>query len=194
MKHLMPKLPYAQDALAPAMSEETIQFHYGKHLQAYVDNLNNLLPGSPFEEKNLEEIICNATGPIFNNAAQVWNHTFFFESLAPGGKPMDATFEEKLTDAFGSVDAFREKYLAAAAGLFGSGWAWLVMDDKKKMSIVQESNAGNPLRNGLVPLLTIDVWEHAYYIDCRNRRPEYLQKVWSLIDWEKVQKRYEEHL
>lgn len=194
MIHLMPQLPYAQDALAPAMSEETIQYHYGKHLQAYVDNLNKLLPGSPFEEKSLEYIICNASGPIFNNAAQVWNHTFFFESLTPGGKPMSEALSKKLADTFGSVDAFREKYLASAAGLFGSGWAWLVMNDKQELSIVQESNAGNPLRNGLVPLLTIDVWEHAYYIDCRNRRPEYLQKVWSLIDWEKVEKRYEAHL
>ena len=194
MIHLMPTLPYKQDALSPFMSEETIQIHYGKHLQAYVDNLNKLIPNSPFEEKGLEEIICNASGPIFNNAAQVWNHTFFFESLAPGGKPMGEILENKLNEQFGSVADFKDKFLAAAAGLFGSGWAWLVMDNKNNLSIVQESNAGNPLRQGLIPLLTIDVWEHAYYVDYRNRRPEYLQKVWNLIDWEKVQQRYEEHL
>ena len=191
MKHLMPALPYAQNALAPLMSEETIQYHYGKHLQAYVDNLNKLLPGSPFEEMDLENLICNASGPIFNNAAQVWNHTFFFESLTPGGASMSNDFECVIVDNFGSVSDFRDKYLAAAAGLFGSGWAWLVMDDKKQLSIVQESNAGNPLRNGLIPLLTIDVWEHAYYIDSRNRRPEYLQNVWQLIDWKRVQERFD---
>ena len=191
MKHLMPELPYAQNALTPNMSEETIQYHYGKHLQAYVDNLNKLIPGTPFENESIEYMICHATGPIFNNAAQVWNHTFFFESLTPNGSEMPALFGSKIAESFGSVEAFREKFLAAAAGLFGSGWAWLVMNDKKELSIVQESNAGNPLRSGLVPLLTIDVWEHAYYIDCRNRRPEYLQKVWDLIDWNRVQSRYE---
>ena len=190
MKHLMPNLPYAQGALAPEMSEETLQFHYGKHLQTYVDNLNKLLPGSPFEEEKLENIICKANGPIFNNAAQVWNHTFFFESLSAEKCPISDFLKEKLAEAFGSFEDFKTKYLGAAAGLFGSGWAWLVVDRDHKLTITAESNAQNPLKDGLTPILTIDVWEHAYYIDYRNRRPEYLNAVWALIDWKKVEERY----
>ena len=190
MKHLMPNLPYGKADLMPMMSEETIQFHYGKHLQAYVDNLNKLLPGSPFEEAKLEDIICTASGPIFNNAAQVWNHTFFFESLSPERKPLSAFLEEKIAEAFGSFDTFKEKFLGTAAGLFGSGCVWLVVDKNKLLSIIAESNAGNPLSEGYTPILTIDVWEHAYYIDYRNRRPEYLKSVWELIDWQKVEDRY----
>ena len=189
MKHVMPILPYAQDSLAPKMSAETMSFHYGKHLQTYVDNLNKLIGNTMYEGMEINEIICKATGPIYNNAAQVWNHTFFFMALSPTPTKMSSSFAEKIVESFGSVDAFKEQLFSVATGLFGSGWAWLVADSESKLSIVSESNAGNPLRNGLTPILTIDVWEHAYYIDYRNRRAEYIQAVWDLIDWKCVEKR-----
>lgn len=189
MKHLMPTLPYAPDALAPAMSAETLSYHYGKHLQTYVDNLNRLVAGTDFEEKPLEDIVRCSSGALYNNAAQTWNHTFFFESLTPAPAPMSASLEKRLAEAFGSVEAFREQLAAAVVGLFGSGWVWLVADGECRLSIVAEPNAGNPLRAGLTPLLTVDVWEHAYYIDYRNRRADYFDAVWALTDWEKVEKR-----
>ncbi len=174
MVHVLPQLPYAADALAPKMSKETIEYHYGKHHQAYVNNLNNLIPGTPYENMPLEEIIVKAeSGPIYNNAAQVWNHTFFFFTLSPTPKSMPSgKLAEAINRDFGSFDAFKEQFTKAAAGLFGSGWTWLAADDNGKLSIVSESNAGNPLRKGLHPLLTVDVWEHAYYIDYRNVRPD----------------------
>lgn len=188
MKHKMPGLPYELSALAPKMSEETLNYHYGKHLQTYVDNLNKLVPGTRFEDMDLEEIVCMATGAVFNNAAQVWNHTFFFRSLAPEPKPMPEKVESLLLASFGSVEHFREQWFAAATGLFGSGWVWLVLDHGN-LAILQEPNAGNPLTKGLCPLLTLDVWEHAYYVDYRNRRADYVQAVWDLTDWEAVEKR-----
>ena len=189
MIFILPPLPYAMDALEPIMSEETLEYHYGKHLQTYVDNLNRLLEGTPHAEVSLEEIILSSTGPVFNNAAQVWNHTFFFNSLTPEQKPMPEVLEEALIKDFGSVKAFEEQFKKAAAGIFGSGWAWLAQDRNGKLHIIQESNAGNPMRAGFKPLLTIDVWEHAYYIDYRNKRAEFVNRCWELFDWNEVLKR-----
>jgi len=187
----LPKLPYKLDALVPYISEETLDFHYGKHHQAYVNNLNGLVPGTEFEKANLEAIIKKAEGPIFNNAAQVWNHTFYFESFAKDGRKLPAgVLDEAIKASFGSFDAFREQFNKAAATLFGAGWAWLAKKDDGTLHIVQESNAGNPLRKGLTPLLTCDVWEHAYYIDYRNKRPDYIKSFWELVDWDIVSKRY----
>lgn len=191
MKHFMPTLPYAQNALAPLMSEETIAYHYGKHLQAYVDNLNRLLPGTEYERHTLEELICQSSGAIFNNAAQVWNHRFFFESLTPTPMEMCEKLKEKIIWSFGSVERMKEKLLATSATLFGSGWVWLVLNNQCKMEIISGTNAANPLREGYIPLLTIDVWEHAYYIDHRNRRADYLETIWNLINWHRVWQRYE---
>ncbi len=187
MIHELPKLPYAQDALEPYISARTLEFHYGKHHQAYVTNLNKLIVGTEFENASLEDIIRKATGGIFNNGAQVWNHTFYWNCLKPngGGVPTGA-LAEAISKNFGSFDAFKEKFSTAAATLFGSGWAWLVKKADGSLEIVQESNAGNPLRNGSTPLLTCDVWEHAYYIDKQNARPTYISDFWNLVDWDAV--------
>lgn len=185
----LPPLPYAMDALEPFMSMETLEYHHGKHLQTYVDNLNRLIKGTPYEDMPLEDIILSATGSVFNNAAQVWNHTFFFDSLTPDPAAMPKDLEKAIVRDFGSVEDFEEKFKAAAVGVFGSGWAWLAQDKDGSLHIIQESNAGNPLRAGYKPLLTIDVWEHAYYIDYRNRRAEFVNKCWNLIDWKKVSSR-----
>lgn len=189
MRHEMPTLLYAPEALAPHISAETMKFHYGKHLQTYVDNLNRLIEGTLYEDMELEEIVCKASGSVFNNAAQVWNHTFFFDALTPNPSPMPEVVNEALHAAFGSVENFRKKFFDAAMGLFGSGWIWLAANDKCQLTIVSEQNAGTPLVQGYVPLLVIDVWEHAYYIDYRNRRADYLQAVWQLIDWQRVAER-----
>ena len=189
MIYTLPPLPYASDALEPQMSQETIEYHYGKHLQTYIDNLNNLIPGTPYENMPLEEIIFRSDGPILNNAAQVWNHTFFFESLTPVRKPMPAELKDYLIRDFGSVETFKDEFRKAAVGLFGSGWVWLAQDGGGGLHIVSEANAGNPLRIGLKPLLTIDVWEHAYYIDYRNKRAEFVNRCWELFDWNEVLKR-----
>lgn len=187
MKHLMPPLPYAPSALAPLLSEETIQYHYGKHLQTYVDNLNKLAEGTPYADMCLELIITTAPeGALRNNAAQVWNHTFYFDGLTPAPKTIPAGLQKQLCADFGSVEAFRAALQTAAAGLFGSGWTWLVLDADCHLRVLPLSNAGNPLRLGLQPLLTLDVWEHAYYIDYRNRRADYLEALWQLTDWERV--------
>ncbi len=187
----LPKLPYAADALQPFISKQTIDFHYGKHHQAYVNNLNNLVPGTPFENASLEKIVKEADGGIFNNGAQVWNHTFYFESFSPSGsrEPI-GTLASAIDSAFGSFAAFKEQFSKSAVTLFGSGWAWLVKKPDGKLEIVQESNAGNPLRKGLIPLLTCDVWEHAYYLDYQNKRPDYLQAFWNIVDWGVIAKRY----
>jgi Fe-Mn family superoxide dismutase len=187
----LPPLPYALDALEPYISKSTLEFHHGKHHQAYVTNLNKLIPGTEFENKGLEEIVMKATGGIFNNGAQVWNHTFYWNCLSPqgGGDPTGELLEAIIED-FGSLAEFKEKFSTAAATLFGAGWAWLVTDEDGKLQIVQESNAGNPLRNGLEPLLTCDVWEHAYYIDKQNRRPDYIADFWKLVNWDAVAERY----
>jgi superoxide dismutase, Fe-Mn family len=187
MIHELPKLPYAIDALEPYISKRTIEFHYGKHHQAYVNNLNKLIVGTEFENASLEDIVRKAGGGIFNNGAQVWNHTFYWNCLKPqaGGEP-EGAMAEALLKNFGSFADFREKFSTAAATLFGSGWAWLVKKDDGTLAIVQESNAGNPLKNGATPLLTCDVWEHAYYLDKQNVRPDYIADFWKLVDWSAV--------
>jgi Fe-Mn family superoxide dismutase len=187
MIHELPKLPYAMDALEPFISKRTLEYHYGKHHQAYVNNLNNLVPGTEFENATLEDIVMKASGGIFNNGAQVWNHTFYWNCLKPqgGGEPT-GDFADAITKNFGSFGDFREKFSKAAVTLFGSGWAWLIKKSDGSLEIVQESNAGNPLRNGATPLLTCDVWEHAYYLDKQNARPDYIADFWKLADWEKV--------
>lgn len=190
MKHTLPNLPYSAEDLSPAISAKTIEFHHGKHHQAYVNNLNNLIVGTKFENADLETIIKEADGGIFNNGAQVWNHTFYFFAFSP--KPQKAP-TGKLLDLinaqFGSFEQFKEKFTSAAASLFGSGWAWLVVNKEGKLEITQESNAGNPIRKELKPLLTCDVWEHAYYLDYQNRRPDYLKGFWDIIDWKVIEER-----
>jgi Fe-Mn family superoxide dismutase len=187
----LPTLPYSHSALKPVISEETIEFHYGKHHQAYVTNLNGLVPGSAFEDATLEDIIMKAEGALFNNGAQVWNHTFYFETFAARGKRQpEGDLAKAIKENFGSLDSFKEQFAKAAVTLFGSGWAWLSRKADGSLIITQEANAGNPIRTGLTPLLTCDVWEHAYYIDYRNRRPDYLNGFWEIIDWEKVESRF----
>ncbi len=190
MKHSLPKLPYSPEALEPHISKKTIEYHYGKHHMTYVQKLNDLTPGTPFEEAGLEAIIMKAEGGIFNNAAQVWNHTFYWESFSAdgGGKPEGALLDAINKD-FGSFEKFQDAFSTAATTLFGSGWAWLVKNPDGSLEIVQKSNAGNPLRDGKTPLLTCDVWEHAYYLDYQNRRPEHIAAFWKLVDWQKVAKR-----
>lgn len=190
MTHTMPQLPYAKNALEPYISQETIEYHYGKHLQTYVDNLNKLIPGTEYENATLEEIIKKADGPLFNNAAQVWNHTFYFNTFAqkPQAQPMGA-LKEAIDKKYGSFDNFKAEFEKKATGLFGSGWTWLVVDKDGNIEIVNESNAGNPLRNGMKPLMVMDVWEHAYYIDYRNRRAESVKATWNILDWKKVEER-----
>lgn len=192
MAFSLPPLPYATDALAPWISQETLEIHSGKHHKAYVDNLNGLVAGTDFESKTLEEIIRTAApGPVFNNAAQVWNHAFYFESLAPdaGGEPTGALAERIAAD-FGSFADFRAKFSEAAVKTFGSGWAWLVRKPDGSLAIVSTSNAATPITGEDVPLLTCDVWEHAYYVDYRNRRPEYVEKFWNVVNWDAVAERF----
>ena len=179
-------LPYAYDALAPQVSEETLRFHHDKHYVGYVNKLNELIVDTPYAEQPLEDIVVSADGAIFNNAAQTWNHTFFFLTLTPDQQPMPEKLAAVLARDFGSVEAFREAFTKAAVGLFGSGWTWLAQQPDGKLVIVAESNAGNPMTRGLKPLLTVDVWEHAYYIDYRNRRAEFVKNWWDLVDWQKV--------
>lgn len=184
-------LPYSPDALEPVISAETIAFHHGKHLQTYVNNLNALLPGSGFEDMTLEDIVSKSEGGIFNNAGQILNHNLYFtqfrsprENNQPNGR-----IGEAIVGQFGSFDAFREEFQKKGATLFGSGWVWLSSDSDGKLVITQEPNAGNPLTKGLTPLLTFDVWEHAYYLDYQNRRPDYQAALWQLIDWDEVNRR-----
>jgi Fe-Mn family superoxide dismutase len=190
MTHELPKLPYALDALEPYISKRTIEFHYGKHHQAYVNNLNKLIIGTPFENASLDDIVMKAGAGIFNNGAQVWNHTFYWNCMKPqgGGEPT-GTLSAAIIKNFGSFAEFREKFSAAAATLFGSGWAWLVKKEDGSLEIVQESNAGNPMKHGVKPLLTCDVWEHAYYLDKQNVRPDYIADFWKLVDWSAVEGR-----
>lgn len=186
----LPELPWKKDALAPMISEETIDYHYGKHHQAYVNNLNNLIKGTDFENKTLEEIIKTSQGGIFNNAAQVWNHTFYWDSLTPNASERPTgELLRKIEEDFGSFEDFKSKFSQAAATLFGSGWAWLVVNKEEKLEIVQTGNAENPMTKGLKPILTCDVWEHAYYIDTRNNRAGYIENFFKLIHWENVEKR-----
>lgn len=185
-------LPYAANALEPVISQQTIAFHHGKHLQAYVNNLNALLPGSGFEETPLTEIVKKSTGGLFNNAGQILNHELYFGQFRPAkadNQPAGA-IAEAITRDFGSFDAFKEEFQKKGATLFGSGWVWLSADANGKLVITQEANAANPVQKGLNPLLTFDVWEHAYYLDYQNRRPDHLAALWSIIDWQVVEQRY----
>ena len=187
MKHELPALPFAQDALAPVISAETLDYHYGKHHNAYVTNLNNLVPGTEFENSSLEEIIMKASGGVFNNAAQVWNHTFYWNCLSPngGGVPSGA-LASAIDSAFGSFDNFKAEFTKAAATNFGAGWTWLVKNADGSLAIASTSNAGTPMTNGQTALLTVDVWEHAYYVDYRNARPKYLEEIWKIFNWDFV--------
>ena len=191
MTHQLPPLPYAEDALQPHISKETLEFHYGKHHQTYVTNLNKLIPGTEFETAPLEEIVRKSSGGIFNNAAQIWNHTFFWNSLSPngGGAPTGA-LGDAITAKWGSFDKFKEAFTAAAIGTFGSGWAWLVKKADGSLDSVSTSNAATPLTSDAKPLLTIDVWEHAYYIDYRNARPKFVEAFWNIVHWDFAAKNF----
>ena len=185
MEHTLPALPYAPDALAPHISRETLEFHHGKHHQAYVTNLNNLIKGTEFENASLEDIVRKSSGGVFNNAAQIWNHTFYWNSLSPkgGGAPSGA-LAAAISAKWGSWEAFKEAFTKSAIGNFGSSWTWLVKKPDGSLDIVNTSNAATPLTTGDTPLITCDLWEHAYYIDYRNRRPDYLGAFWSLVNWD----------
>jgi len=188
MAFTLPELPYAMDALAPQISRETLEYHYGKHHKTYVDKLNGLVPGTEFEGKSLEEVVKTASGGTFNNAAQIWNHTFYWNCLSPngGGEPTGPV-ADAINSTFGSFDKFKEAFNSRAANNFGSGWTWLVKKADGSVAIVNTSNAGTPLTDDSVtPLLTVDVWEHAYYIDYRNSRPNYLEAFWKLVNWQFV--------
>ena len=191
MKHELIKLPYEYDALEPMMSKETLEYHHGKHHATYIAKLNGLIEGTEYESSSLVEIIKNASGPIFNNAAQVYNHDFFWTGLSPENTTPSLALDSLLVSEFGSIDEFKKTFIEKAVGLFGSGWVWLCIDEKGKLSIVTTSNADNPLKSGLVPLLVCDVWEHAYYIDYRNLRPKYLEEFWDHINWDFVMKTFE---
>jgi Fe-Mn family superoxide dismutase len=184
MEHTLPVLPYAIDALQPHMSKETLEFHHGKHHQTYVTNLNNLVKGTEFEQASLVDIVKRSSGPVFNNAAQIWNHTFFWNCLTPttSGHPTGA-LAAAIDAKWGSLAAFQEAFTKSALGNFGSGWTWLVKKADGSVDIVNTSNAATPLSGADVPLLTCDVWEHAYYIDHRNRRPDFLAAFWKLTNW-----------
>jgi Fe-Mn family superoxide dismutase len=189
----LPDLPYAEDALEPVISAETIGYHYGKHHQAYVNNLNRLTEDTAQAEESLEALITTSEGAVFNNAAQVWNHSFYWQCMTPNGIALaDGALAAAINDGFGSLEALKAEFLAAAAGNFGSGWTWLAKNDEGELSIVNTSNADTPLREGLQPLLTCDVWEHAYYVDYRNNRAQYLEAWWDIVDWVFVQARYSE--
>ena len=187
----LPPLPYAKDALAPQISEETLEFHHGKHHKSYLDNLNNLLPATEFEGKSLEDIIGTSAGSIFDNAAQAWNHAFYWNCLSPngGGKPA-GELADIINETFGSFENFKEGFTATSMGIFGSGWSWLVRKADGSLEITTTSGAGNPMTHGDTPLLTCDVWEHAYYIDYRNAKAAYLKAFFELINWDFVYNQY----
>ena len=187
MKHELPNLPYDMNALAPHISAETLEYHYGKHHKTYVDNLNKLITDTEFADMSLEDIIKKSSGGMFNNAAQIWNHTFYWYCLSPdgGGAPKGA-LAQAIDKAFGSFDEFKQKFTTAAVTTFGSGWAWLVKNADGSLAIQSTSNAATPLTEGKTPLLTCDVWEHAYYIDYRNKRPDYVGAFWNLVNWHYV--------
>jgi superoxide dismutase, Fe-Mn family len=187
MTFTLPQLPYAKNALEPYISEETLEYHYGKHHNAYVNNLNKLIEGTEFATMSLEDIIMKSKGGMFNNAAQVWNHTFYWHCMKPngGGEPSGA-LADAINKHFGSFTAFKEQFSQTAATTFGSGWAWLVQDAQGNLKIISTSNAATPMTEGFTALLTCDVWEHAYYIDYRNARPDYIAAFWSLVNWDYV--------
>ncbi len=191
MNYNQPELPYAIDALEPAISARTIEFHYGKHEKTYIDNLNKLIKGTEYEDMELEEIIAHSEGALFNNASQAWNHIFYFFSFSPEGRREPQGDLRKAIDRdFGSFEKFKEAFVDAGVGLFGSGWVWLSRDQQGKLLITQGPNASNPITEGLTPLLTFDVWEHAYYLDYQNRRADALRQLWDIVDWEVVENRY----
>jgi len=182
----LPPLPYPEDALAPHMSAETLSFHHGKHHKKYVETANKLIEGTEFERMPVEEIIRRSSGKIFNNVAQAWNHAFFWQCLTPDAKAPGDALDKALSKAFGSVDEFRSSFTKTAVETFGSGWAWLVREKDGSLKIVSTSNADTPVRTGHTPLLTCDVWEHAYYIDYRNERPKFLEHFWQIVNWDFV--------
>ncbi|CAG7600336.1 superoxide dismutase [Candidatus Vallotia tarda] len=183
-KHTLPPLPFLKNALAPYISEETLEFHHGKHHQAYVTNLNNLIQGTEFDSLSVEEIIQKSTGSIFNNAAQVWNHTFFWNSLSPqGGGAPTGSLNDAINAQWDSYDTFKKAFTKIAVGTFGSGWTWLVKNPDCSLDIISTSNAATPLTDNIMPLLTLDVWEHAYYIDYRNARPKFVEMFWEVVNW-----------
>ena len=190
MTYEQPELPYSEDALEPAISRRTVEFHYGKHEKAYIDNLNRLIKGTEFEDSELEEVIAHAKGPLFNNASQAWNHIFYFFTFSPNGRrEPEGDLRRAIDRDFGSFEEFKKAFVDAGVGLFGSGWVWLSRDEDGKLFITQGPNAMNPIVDGLTPLLTFDVWEHAYYLDYQNRRADALQKLWDIVDWAVVESR-----
>lgn len=199
MKHELPKLSYALDALSPQISQETLEYHYGKHHRAYLEKLNELIQGTEFEKSSLEEIVVRADGPIFNNGAQGWNHSFFWNCMRPASSgsaesDLDGALLDAIRRDFGGVEPFKETFSKQAVAIFGSGWAWLCKDPSDgqgKLSIFQASNADNPMRYGKIPLLTLDVWEHAYYIDYRNSRSRFVESFWEIANWDFVKRNYE---
>lgn len=192
MKHLLPELPYALDALAPAMSADTLNYHYGKHLQTYLDNVNRMIEGTPFADMKLKDMITKAQGALYNNAAQAFNHIIFFKQLTPTPTTISPLLTQALVARFGSVDAFKSEFSNAAAALFGSGWVWLALDANNVLQIVPEPNAGNPITHNMSPLMCIDVWEHAYYLDYQNRRGDYIKNFWNLVNWDYIEKRMQD--
>jgi Fe-Mn family superoxide dismutase len=192
MAHKLPELPYAMNALEPHISAETLEYHYGKHHQTYVDNLNKLIPGTEFENMSLEDIITKSSGGMFNNAAQIWNHSFYWNCLSPngGGEPTGA-LADAIKSTFGSFGDFKEKFSQTSITTFGSGWGWLVKNKDGSISVESTSNAGTPMTSGQTALLTCDVWEHAYYIDYRNARPKYVEAFWNLVNWDFVASNFE---
>ena len=192
MKHLLPELPYALDALAPVMSADTLNYHYGKHLQTYLDNVNRMIEGTPFADMKLKDMITKAQGALYNNAAQAFNHIIFFKQLTPTPTTISPLLTQALVARFGSVDAFKYEFSNAAATLFGSGWVWLALDANNVLQIVPEPNAGNPITRNMRPLMCIDVWEHAYYLDYQNRRGDYIKNFWNLVNWDYIEKRMQD--
>lgn len=194
MKFKDPILPYEKNALSPIISEQTIDFHWGKHLQAYINNLKKLVPGTAFENASLEEIIKKADGGIFNNGAQVWNHIFYFNSFSEKrGTQASKELMDAINSAFGDFDSFKKEFDTQAVSIFGSGWMWLVKDSAGKLSLIKAGNADNPIRQNLMPIFTADVWEHAYYLDYQNRRPDHLSSLWDIVDWNIISERYKNY-
>lgn len=191
MKFAQPRLPYDINALQPVISANTIDYHYGKHEKAYIDNLNKLIEGTPYSDMALEDIIVKSDGALFNNASQAWNHIFYFFQFSPDGQKEPAgELRRKIDETFGNFEDFKKQFESAGAGLFGSGWVWLCTDKNGDLYITQGPNAANPMTQGLKPLMVFDVWEHAYYLDYQNRRADYLQKLWKIVDWSIIEMRY----